>query len=157
MDKELRKILKGINNLVSIIEREEIDISQEFPDEKGRAYELQDDLRLQTRSLSTEYYSIVTLQGRALGIKQNRKILNGLKRVKELFGDHPFHHVIDGRIAKIVKIELKKRGKIPPEYMDDYAYFKFHPWNSPYLNYNTPHDCIRCGTPEYIPPDWKPS
>jgi hypothetical protein len=46
-----------------------------------------------------------------------------MMEVKNLFGDHQFHHVIERRLAELVKISIEKCVVVHPEYQDDYRFF----------------------------------
>lgn len=134
-----------------------LDMSVEYPDNENSAgYKLQQELRILTMSLNVFYLSFSCCDQEI-----SDGILNALKQVRDLFGNHPFHHVMDGRLTKSVQRAYNEGLKIPKK-LQHYKDFKINPWNNPHLNYNTPKDIIRCvkkGShgPEHlseIPPEW---
>lgn len=133
------------------------DISAEYHNrEESEGYEIQEQIRIISRSLSASYFSELAWTGDKIGSEYINETLQTLKQARDIFGNHPFHHVIDGRLAEIVQESLKRGLQIPPEFQDDYRYFEINPWNNPHLNYNTPHDCIEHKRFESVPPDWEP-
>lgn len=157
----LFKKLREIESDISYVRANGLDLSKEYFGENEDCIECgyQEKLSIGTRSLFIKYLDSVAFGVESIGLSRNKRILEVLDDVKEIFGNHPFCHVIKGRIATIVKSELEKGGNVPPEYIDDYAYFEFRPWNDPHINYNTPRDIMMRGNEEdqkMIPPDWKP-
>lgn len=160
----LDTILNNIKKSVDETDIMDYDLSKEFSDDETSTeeYQLQERLRLDTQSLIIDYYTHITMSESAIGLYDNANILTTLEEVKNQFGSHPFKHVIEGRIAKIVQTELGlspefsqgfKKGEVPID-LQHYAEFKFEPWNDPHLNYNSVLDIIRQNRLECIPPDY---
>ena len=117
-------------------------------------------MRINTRGLHKSYDTAVRENNSALGLIRNAEILTTLDEVLDLFGEHPFHHVIEGRIASIVQTELGIKNNLSittrvPEEFQKYATFEFHPWNNPHLHYRNIKDILKRGSLEFIPPDYK--
>ncbi len=153
----LYESLTKTESVVKAARKSGLDMSVEYPDsENSVGYKLQDELRLSTRSLNGFYISPFCHDQEI-----SDRVLNALKQVRDLFGNHPFHHVMDGRLASIVQEAIKNNLEIPDNFLD-YKDFVIKPWNTPSLNYNTPRDiaiAVKGGyhPPEDlvdIPPDW---
>ncbi|MEK6914709.1 MAG: hypothetical protein AABW83_03600 [Nanoarchaeota archaeon] len=119
-----------IRKCINIIEFYDIDLSKIYnPDSKIESdqisYELQGDFMFLTRSVWRRWNRFYE--------SDTEDILYLFKDVRNKFGTHPYHHPLDGRIADIVQKAIKERIKVPPEFMDDYYYFDFKPWNDPKL------------------------
>ncbi|MEK6871813.1 MAG: hypothetical protein AABX16_02825 [Nanoarchaeota archaeon] len=50
---------------------------------------------------------------------------------------------------------MKRQEKIPPEFIDDYLFFSFRPWNKPSLNYYSVVDLIKNNNFDMIPPEFR--
>ncbi len=144
-----------VESAIETAKKGDLDLSPCYDNESFAGYILQEKLRLSTRSLFGDYLFFCYNQ------KISDRVLKSLKKVRDLFGNHPFHHVMDGRLAESVKMAYKRNLKVPEE-LQNYKDFKINPWNNPHLNYNTPENIIRSVKnlfkgPEvfsYIPPDW---
>ncbi|MDO8459760.1 MAG: hypothetical protein Q7S74_01495 [Nanoarchaeota archaeon] len=120
-----------------------LDLSLEYNDEKyNEEYCLQEELRLASRSLCTSYEEC----------GNSEEVLNTLQEVRDLFGKHPFHHVIEGRIIHVVH-ETVSAGVVVPSQFRRYETANIEPYQNPHLNYNTPRDIPKEHS-EHIPPDW---
>lgn len=117
-------------------------------------YKLQEDLRLGSQSLVFDYECMIDMCPSNV-MNYTRKILSLVGDAKSLFGNHPFHHVMEGRLARLVKISLRHHIPIPDEFRAFFDKFVPRPWNNPTWNYNTPRDALSQNRPEAIPPDWK--
>jgi len=153
--------LKDINDAIKEARESNVDLSIEYLDESLKGYQLQQTIRLATRSLDLYYLSLIRSMDKPFELSflrvtpyknQLEDVLNTLHESLELFGKHPFHHVIEGRIAKIVQEANHRRLEIPDQF-ERYKNFEIKPYNSPSLNYNTPHD-IPTDKAHFIPPDW---
>ena len=140
-----------IESLIKTASLEHIDISRDYRSKiSNRCYQIQSELIRQTRGLHFEYnLSSFHLAG------ETQACLDTLKKAKETLHQHPFRYVIDGRIASIVQSALSRKEKVPPEFMDDYAYFEFLPWNNPHLNYYSVNDLLRNHSFEAIPLEYR--
>lgn len=114
MKSHLREVLEKIKRGIERAQHKGYDLSYEFGpyEESGDEFKVQQDLRLETRSLCTIYHDVVAWSNSALGLKGNNEVLTAMDDILTLFGDHPFHRVIEGRIAIIVQTELGVKGNL---------------------------------------------
>ncbi len=105
---------------------------------------------------SLERVTPIDMMGHPTGLPEDflKRILTSLQVARELFGNHAFHHVIEGRIAFIVKREAGTGNRIP-EYFNSYRGFQFKPWNEPWANYCCHLDLKEHGQLEMIPPEYR--
>jgi len=109
---ELRTKIGFYTDLVALSRDCEYDLSLEMLSDAGEAYVCQQDLRFGAQSLLSYYSTIVILTESAIGSTLNERLLKVFDEVLTQFGDHPFHHVIEGEIACIVQSELRIAGRI---------------------------------------------
>ena len=75
--------------------------------------------------------------------------------VRQVLSNHPFSHVIRGKIASVIQDRIKRGGDVPPEFMDDYYFFDFKPWNNPGLQYDSLKTLRERYGVEAIPPEFR--
>ena len=156
MDLDVSHSLDDILNIVEDISKREIDVSLQISDENSDTYKMQEQLRLSTHSFFSRYIGMIHW-GNCFSIDDNKRVFDAFKKARDLFADHPYHHVIEGRIARMVQVALEKNSPIPPELQDDYRFFKFFPWNDPNLNYGNIRDFALGSCFERIPPEYRVS
>ena len=152
----LYNLLRETESALKTARESGLDMSVEYLNEDYAGYKFQEELRISTRTLGSFYMGLPYYDQEI-----SDRTLNALKQVRDLFGKHPFHHVMDGRLAECVKKADNEGLKVPNE-LKDYKDFKINSWNNPHLNYNTPKDIIRCVKEGYkdpevfseIPPEW---
>jgi len=139
------------------------DLTQEFQDSERLNYSLQEAVRLETRGLSgvlvCELWAPMkwwTPEGTLRDDAREfvHKALYALQEARDIFGSHPFHHVIEGRLISVVTAAVDAGVVVPPEF-NQYAHREIKPYENPGLNYRTPRD-IPAEHPEMVPPGWSP-
>lgn len=113
---------------MNIVKDFDVDLSEYYDsnsvsERDKRNYEIQLDIMLFTRSICNRWDKCYKYD--------TKEVLYLFKEVRDEFKEHPYHHVLDGRIASIVKRARDSNIKIPPEFIDDYYFFEFNPWNDP--------------------------
>lgn len=105
---------------------------------------------------SLEILTPIDIMGHSTGLPEDslNRMLVALQKSRELFGNHSYHHVIEGRIGFIVRREAGTGNRIP-ELFTKYRAFRFQPWTDPWTNYCCHLDLIEKGHPEMVPPEYR--
>lgn len=137
-----------IKDYLKFAEKNKIDLSKMYSPynlEEYKNWGMQDSIMRLTRNMCSLW---------DLNRMDTKEILYLFKEVKDKLGNHPYHHILEGRIASVVQRAYKEKISISPEFIDDYLYFEFMPWNDPHLYYNTLENLKR-KKPEAVPPEFR--
>lgn len=140
--------LYKVRDYVKFVEENGIDLSKIYDHHisESKNFYVQDSIMRSTRMIFSMWDLIYRVD--------TKEILYLFKDIKDKFGNHPFHHILEGRIAGVVKMAYKEKIPVPPEFIDDYLYFQFALWNDPHLHYHTLED-LRTKKPEAVPPEFR--
>ncbi len=151
---QMSSLLEDIEERLGDAKESGEDLSADYHGKDGSpGYLAQEQVRLQTRLLLDSFLSEYSPEGgnRPVSDKITRGVLSCLETGRTLFGEHPFHHVMEGRLATVVQLALQQGGTVDEEFRQRYESFKIQAHNNPGLNYNTPRNLPK----QFVPPDWK--
>lgn len=83
-----------------------------------------------------------------------------LADVRDIFGDHPFHHVIEGRLKDAIHLAARYHCGVPRR-LQQFVGAEIPPWQDPQINYRILDDIRHAalergaGVLEYIPPEFR--
>lgn len=116
---------------------------------------VQRELTSATRSLHSRLCAPGSLYSGAVDDSVLENVLNVLHETFQLFSNHPFSHVIYGRIVEISTV-ASREGLMVPERFSAYAGISLETWQSPTLDYTSPSDFKdRDDAERFLPPEWR--
>ncbi|MBS3136544.1 hypothetical protein J4401_06340 [Candidatus Woesearchaeota archaeon] len=120
------------------------------------AFKVQEGLIVYTRYLLSRYAEMLHKSKDELSEDRNNEVLTLLENVCSLFGRHPIHHVLEGRMAWIAKKAGENELPIPDRFAR-YSRMQLQPWNNPHLDYISIEDIVARGEKfaNLIPPEYR--